>query len=409
MKEIRVREFGEIDLDLGKKDLRYMRKVMEQTKQISLHPLGGTKYRIRVGPMAGFISLSRVKIRLMPKIPYISIFYLIARSSSKLWSHSHTIKLKRIEEEGLYVFHHFLKLIEEFVPRLIRRRYHQKLIKGTNVRGKIDRIKTLRENISGSIKIISETDDFSEDQILNQILKFTIRKSISIVRGMNPSLSKQFVRQYHKLKKVTSRDFTIQEIENAIEGLKRQDNHYQPILTLCLLIASGHSIGQQVGNVVFSTFILNMNKLYETFVFRVVADYLREFSVRSNVSLRVTAKNAKLIVYRPDILITEERRNITMVGDAKYKFVDLSQKELRVHADFYQILSYALFQNSKFGVLFYPGVEKETSKPVIFKFHKYGVTIWIVSLPLGNVDWNLLDHNISKTLLEIKEEVFKQL
>jgi 5-methylcytosine-specific restriction enzyme subunit McrC len=187
-------------------------------------------------------------------------------------------------------------------------------------------------------------DDFTEDVLENRML----RTAASLVLRL-PRLPEQARRRLLRLRSVLA-EVSELPVGRPLEAptITRLNERYAPALALAELILSSASLGSGAGTTASTTFIFDMNKVFENFV--TVA--LGEALVRHGGELREQVTERKLsdrISLKPDLAWWRDGK-WEAVLDVKYKPL---YSESFPNGDAYQMLAYTLAYGLDEGWLIY--------------------------------------------------------
>jgi 5-methylcytosine-specific restriction enzyme subunit McrC len=129
----------------------------------------------------------------------------------------------------------------------------------------------------------------------------------------------------------------------------RLNDDYVAIHQFCRLFMEGASLSEDEGIIDFRTFLIDMNRLFESFV----TQMLRERAPAGTMvdgQVPVYLGHDKAVPMRIDLLV-RDRGRIALVADCKYK--RLSAAEALGH-DVYQVLAYCTATTVAQGALIYP-------------------------------------------------------
>jgi 5-methylcytosine-specific restriction enzyme subunit McrC len=116
----------------------------------------------------------------------------------------------------------------------------------------------------------------------------------------------------------------------------RLDRHYAPAVRLARLLLAGDAIADRSGQVSAQAFMVDMNRLFESYVEDRVRAALRgRLAVRGQYGTHLDGE--RHVFMKPDLVFFDGRRQV-YVADAKYK---LSGTGIGINADYYQALAYA--------------------------------------------------------------------
>jgi 5-methylcytosine-specific restriction enzyme subunit McrC len=130
----------------------------------------------------------------------------------------------------------------------------------------------------------------------------------------------------------------------------RLNEHYQPALALAELVLRSLSLSEKSGKLTSSTFVFDMNKVFEDFVTAAFTESMRKWGgvVRPQVGEYSLDRGGRLRL-KPDIGWWDGDRCLAVL-DAKYKAID---EGLLRHGDAYQMLAYCTAYGLDRGYLVY--------------------------------------------------------
>lgn len=133
-------------------------------------------------------------------------------------------------------------------------------------------------------------------------------------------------------------------------NVTRLNEHYRPALALAELVLHNLSISQEAGDVESTTFVFDMNTVFEDFVTAALTESMRRYggAIRPQVGDYSLDVGARLRL-KPDIGWWDGNRCLAVV-DAKYKAID---EGLLRHGDAYQMLAYCTAYGLQRGYLIY--------------------------------------------------------
>jgi 5-methylcytosine-specific restriction enzyme subunit McrC len=132
--------------------------------------------------------------------------------------------------------------------------------------------------------------------------------------------------------------------------ITRLNEHYKPALTLAELVLQNLSLSEKSGKLSSSTFVFDMNKVFEDFVTAAFTAAMRKHggTVRPQVG-EYSLDTGRQLRLRPDLGWWDGDRCLAVL-DAKYKAID--DGEMR-HDDAYQMLAYCTAYGLDRGYLVY--------------------------------------------------------
>ncbi len=249
------------------------------------------------------------------------------------------------------------------------------------MRGRIRFDDQIRERFGIAPPIEVRYDEFTEDIDPNRIIKAAIRR-LGQMR-LRSRTARDSLRAFEgALSSVTSIEYDTRRLPEITWS--RLNNHYRPAVELAKLILRSSSFELRHGEVRSTSFLVDMNRVFEDFV--VVA--LRE---ELGLTQRALPQGACLhldgageVRLRPDISWWELGQCL-FVGDVKYKTLDAGKIK---HADLYQLLAYTIAAGLSLGLLVYAAGERD---PGTYEIVHIGKVLTIVTLDVAGSPDKILD------------------
>ncbi len=275
-----------------------------------------------------------------------------------------------------------------------------KLIKSGIARGYVDCTESLpvvrgRVNLNSSLKkqslikkqIVCDFSEFSENIMLNQIIKTTMESLLKC---------EEVVKKYKiKLKRLLMNFLNIGSIDlksvcwNRI-NYNRNNKKYRLAMNVCQLYATGLIVTEEKGKISFTTFIKDqaMARLYEKFIFNFFKYELKDIKTTSSIvkwKLDEIPRDNLLPHMETDIEL--ERLGKKLIIDTKYYANALvksnfSETKKLISSNLYQIFAYV--KNTEYdgevsGMLLYPTVNYDLN----LEYKMSGNKIFIRTVNLG--------------------------
>jgi 5-methylcytosine-specific restriction enzyme subunit McrC len=244
-------------------------------------------------------------------------------------------------------------------------------------------------------------DEFTEDNYLNRILKFTTNLLVKYARDISTKrLLNDILFAYSD---VGDLGYVSEEYINKVQ-FNRLNEEYKKIFDFALVFIRHLNIQLMSGKNDTYSFMFDMNVLFEEFIAEFIKQesLLRESESYKDCVLNVKRQRhlsemPKLFKMEPDICI--QNKSVTkLIIDTKYKLLDDCDRRLGVsQADMYQMFAYSHKFNCKRVVLLYPEhnlyLNESRHKPMTYKIDKCDnndnpyrrVEIWTVDL---RGDWH---------------------
>lgn len=256
------------------------------------------------------------------------------------------------------------------------------------LRGKLNMQGTIRNKMQHKQKLFCEYDELSKNNLLNQILKITMR---ILVR-------QKTVKQEHKavLKKNLVFFDNVDEIEPGQikwEKIRYQKNNqsYRMLMNVCYLVITGLILSTEKGEVKFATFLDDraMHSLYEKFILEYYRYHHPEY--KANPDTISWDIDDGVIEFLPAMVtdITLKYGERTLIIDAKY-YAHTMQSQYDVQSihsgNLYQVFTYVknLDKNNTgnvAGMLLYARTQEQITPNN--KYSMGGNTIWVKTLDLN--------------------------
>ena len=260
------------------------------------------------------------------------------------------------------------------------------------VRGRIRFNDQINRRLGFPLPIEVTYDEFTEDIEENRLLKTALHRLAHF-----PVRSERSRKDLNALRT----QFNTVEVGDYRRGTpevqyNRLNNHYRPAVELARLIIDNSSLELFHGEVTGASFMLDMNAVYEKFLFTALREALnlseREWKSQERLTLDMDGR----IALYPDLSWWDDGR-CSFVGDAKYKRLTPSGFQ---HADIYQMLAYCTAAGLPSGLLVYP---KGESDPAQYRVKHSGKTIEVDSLDLEGEPDDILSE-IDGIAARVKEQ-----
>lgn len=243
----------------------------------------------------------------------------------------------------------FATSLFEALKRLTPKRYVREEENLNYLKGKIKFSENIRYNCTNQAKFYCEYDEFSENNLLNQLFLFVSTCLYNISNNSyNKKTLKFIINYYSDISFVRFDKFKVRKIK-----LTRNQELCKKSFNLAKMFVEQTSVDLSKNKFENITLVWDMNKLFEEFIFELIKRKIPEFEAIAQKPKRLLKReNVTRRDTRIDILI----QNPKVIIDTKYKkftdFDDISS------ADIYQVTTYCLLHNYKRAILLYPQYEK---------------------------------------------------
>lgn len=305
------------------------------------------------------------------KIPIRNIYYMLSYAYNVLKQDSFA-NLGEEEFENIY------DLLTEILIRGIRNQVKKGIYKEyinideplALVRGKIDISESIKLKVKSSLKLHCAYDEFSSNNILNQIIKSTC---IKLIKNNGIDITKKKKLESLMLYFEEVMEISINDIEWNKLKYHKNNLTYKMLINICFLINEGLIVNESEGRNKFVTFIKDrqMAILYEKFIYEFYRQEFPQYKVKYQEQIKWKSDN-NYIDFLPtmntDISIING--NCKLIIDTKFYSECMQKNYLNNNKSFisgnlYQIFAY--IKNSNFegevkGMLLYPTVCYEVSE-----------------------------------------------
>lgn len=244
----------------------------------------------------------------------------------------------------------YAKSLFECLKRLTPKRYVREEDNLNYLKGKIKFTENIRYNSSNQAKFYCEYDEFSENNILNQLFLFVSTCLYNISNDSYNKKTLKFIMNYYAdIKLVRFDRFKAEKIK-----LSRNQELFKKPFNLAKMFVEKTSVDLSKNKFENITLIWDMNKLFEEFVFEIMKKN------ESELGCKLTAQRGRKLLVGDtskkrntfvDIMI-EKINGEKIVLDTKYKkFVSSDDFS---NADVFQVSTYCLLHKAKHAILLYP-------------------------------------------------------
>lgn len=237
-----------------------------------------TKSQLKATYYVGLIECpSGQKIFIKPKVSVQNLLYIVAYTYDvvNFYNYDDSKEITNVKTPiAIYVIV-LLNWIELLFKKGLLKSYRSVHDETSFINGRI--IDKSKFNITG--KVICEVEEQTFSGIENQIIKATLSYILKNIDLSDCEFLRHKIKRYLKLLdgvdslRLSTKTFT------SIK-YNRLNKNYKKILELCALIYSGSFLFDANGSVKFSGFLVNMEKLFEKFIFKVLEKRFHELGVK---------------------------------------------------------------------------------------------------------------------------------
>ncbi len=312
------------------------------------------------------------------------------------------------------------------IGKLIRSGFHRSYIDRSEeiitLRGKILVQDSIRKLSNQRKRLICTFDEYSKDDLFNQILKYTID---SLLRNMSvdAETKKLLKKQAVYFDGIAATAPTKETRRKLI--FNKNNVTYKLLINIAIMLYENTSINEESGLTTFSDFSRDkqMEKVFEKFILNFYRIHLdkniyKVHAPKINWHMEESAEELYGDLFnidmnpgdrRTDIVIENKQSHLQMIMDAKYYSKTLvnayrgngDERIRRIHLD--QIRGYiqdSEYNGKKIGALLYPMVEHNLSLGSIFAIESTRIIVKTIDL---NSEWQSIEKDLLDFLSRLQE------
>lgn len=377
LESIIIKEYEEIDesdikdCDLNKLQSYLKCKNLEQVLKVTRHGIIAKSW-------VGVIKYKKHQFQIFPKLIcdngnteniLKNLIFMLSYTKKLDIRTSDTAKLSNSKNPFIEILiREYAKSLFECLKRITPRKYVREEDNLNYLKGKIKFTENIRYNCVNQSKFYCEYDEFSENNILNQLFLFVSTCLYNISNdSYNKKTLKFIINYYSDIKLVRFNRFTAEKI-----NLSRNQKLFKKPFNLAKMFIEKTSVDLSKNKFENITLFWDMNKLFEEFVFEIMKKFEGELGCKlvaqkgRRLLKNDTSKKRNTFV---DIMVEkgdgDELERIVL--DTKYKkFVSSDDFS---NADVFQVSTYCLLHNADKAVLIYPRWNKEVPNVPSFKLN----------------------------------------
>ena len=341
-------------------------------------------YDITPGSTVGAIRIGGRVIHILPKIPIDRLFFLLSYGVDPDQWWDTPVDLSSAPTVLEAIVPAFAHQVSRALARGLLHGYRNLQDNLTTVRGQICFARQDRLAAGFLSPIECRFDDFTADIIENRLLRAAANVLLRFPLRAASSRA-ALLRIEHALRDVELEFFDPRRVPDA--ALTRLNRHYGPALRLSRLILSGASPELRAGAVGCSAFLVDMNVVFEDFIYVALRESLRLTAGQFTQCARgrsLFLDAARRIPLQPDLSWWDQGR-CRFVGDVKYKRLRLAGAP---NADLYQLLGYLVAADLPSGLLVYAATETDNADHVVANI---GKTIHVRAMDISRPPAQILE------------------
>ena len=312
---------------------------------VTVEPAGkADQYSITAQNLVGTLVVDDLRVLIRPKIRPENLFLLLEVGlDEKAWrqeAFDYATSANLLPS----VIAFYARTLETTLARGLLRSYRHTEERLVALRGRIDMAGQFRQ-AGIRVPVACRLDEYTSDIAENRYLKAATRLALR-VPGVASEDRQRLLREVVSLEDVA--DIHVQPDELDRIAFTRLNAHYQPALRLARLLLANLTLADRRGSHVASSFLVDMNQLFEDFVTQRLRRALRgRVEVVSQLRSHLATRNQ--VPIRPDLVFRRQGQEV-YVADIKYKLTDDARAQT---SDYYQLLAYTTALDLPEGVMIY--------------------------------------------------------
>lgn len=341
-----------------------------------------TMYRdgIKASEQVGFVQVKDISIEILPKIVKKSVISqesesILSSRRNLLYMLQYCFDLPAFENELASMvsqksnwFEILTFIFANNLQILLEKGAHKQYIdieeNMTTLKGKWLFTQHVRANPYQKHRFFVKYDEFSMDNLLNQILRFVTHKlkyqSKDVINRKKLHMLDMWMEDVNLVQIINPSDF-----ERIF--FTRQNVQFEPVINLAKLFILNQVIDVRTGNVKAFAFTFDMNLLFEQFVVKFLNEYKNKIlpdrlknctiipQAIGSIKYLATMNNKLVFRMQPDIILKNPNLSIPVIIDTKYKILNINYRKMNIkETDMYQMTAYLNTFNCNFCVLIYP-------------------------------------------------------
>ncbi|PPF39314.1 restriction endonuclease [Rathayibacter sp. AY1A2] len=308
-------------------------------------PLGNQEWLLSSVEKVGVVRLGSVELRIEPKVPLHSLFFLLSRTLE--WNNWREEEVTLDSVTDLYpaIAELFARASERVLRDGILRSYREHRAAESTVRGRWLVAEQLRRRHGLPLPAELAYDDFTSDIDENRMLRSAARRLLRL-----PNLAAPLRKRLYRI------DAELADAEVLTRGVPlpqphfdRRNRRYRTALGFARLILEDASLERGLASITGSGFLLTMSSLFERFIGAEIARATASYGGTIQSQRRDYLDRDDLVLVKPDLVWLRDR-TVAAVFDAKYK----AEKPAGYpNADIYQMLAYCIRHGVSEGHLIY--------------------------------------------------------
>ncbi len=343
VRSLTLREYGREVLELSDEQAGSLNRVGDG-QYLSVEPGEQPGYRqVAARNYVGSVNVAGLQVLVRPKIPLRNLFLLLEIGLPE--QHWDDVLYETNSDLLPALVSSFARTTKTTLARGLYHSYREQRDRLVALRGRVDIARQFAQP-GVVIPTACRFTEFTADLIENSYLKAAVSRCLRVA-GVLPIDRRRLMQHLVTLEDVG--DVPHHHTDSGRVVFTRLNEHYKPALRLAELVLANLTLQDRIGETQASSFMLDMNKLFERFVTERLRNALRgRLTLKSPHPDRLDYGGH--VAIRPDLLFVRGGAP-KFVADIKYKLTD--DTAAGRSADYYQLLAYTTALDLPEGVLIY--------------------------------------------------------
>ena len=342
---VELREYGREVLPLSNEQAAALNRV-GGGRYLSVEPGEQSgHWQVSAHNFVGSINVAGLQVLVRPKIPLRNLFLLLEVGLRPQDWHDEAVRFETTGDLLPALVSFFARTTETTLARGLYHSYREQRDRLVAMRGRVDIPRQLAQP-GAVVPMHCKFTEFTTDLIENSYLKAAVSRSMRVAR-VQPIDRRRLMQHLVTLEDVG--DVRHHHTHDDRVVFTRLNEHYKPALRLARLVLANLTLQDAVGETQASSFMVDMNELFERFV----TERLRR-ALRGRLDVKDQHRDGldeeHTVTIKPDLLFRSGGSS-RFVGDIKYKLTDDAAGGR--HPDYYQLLAYTTALDLPEGVLIY--------------------------------------------------------
>ena len=361
--QLRERETSRVSVRLTDRRLEALRRARVEARPVGSN---GSEWELRPSSVIGMVSCDGLNVVIRPEIPIDRVMFLVGYSLNPGDWRSSPFGLRPDDDLLEAIVPAFVLRAQEAIRRGLLQGYRTVDDSLSTIRGRVRLNDQVNARFGQALPVEVTYDDYTEDIEENRLLKTAIQALWKM-----PIRSAEARRELGALRPAFTSVASGGYHRGAVPRIhyNRLNLRYRPAVELARLIIGDSILELSEGEMTGATFLMDMNRVFETFLRSALREALRlsdsEWPVESSGSRELTLDEAGRIRMQPGMSWWEGRRCV-FVGDAKYERYD------RQGSDIHRMLAYCTAANLPSGLLVH---QSEEGNPLVHRIAHAGINI----------------------------------